>query len=105
MKNTTTVKVYDYADRYQLPPSNLQKYIEWLQNKLDKIPAEHRPSAQTEIYEVGDDTLNYSITYERPENKKEVISRLAAAQASAEAVRLRELAMLEALRRKYEPEV
>lgn len=105
---TNTVTIYDYEDAYKLPPSDLTEYIAWLQKKLNKIPAQYRPAARTEIYgcESNDSiSLNYTITYERPETKKEAIARMAADHASAEAVRFRELAMLEALRVKYEASV
>ena len=105
MKNIIRVVVYDYEVDKQSPPSGLAEYIEWLQSKLEEIPEEFRSTARTDIYgseSYGSGVLCYTIKYDRPETEKEREARENVDRLRAEALQRKELAMLEALRQKYE---
>ena len=105
MKKTVTETVYDTTlIKSPSPPQNLSEHIRWLTEKLESIPEQFRDAAKVEIEATSSydcPSLEYSISYERPETLAEKQNRIAKKTVISEATRLREIETLNRLKAKY----
>lgn len=105
MKKDTFVTVYtseQFDDDY--PPENALEFIEFLSNKINEIPVEYRNNAAIQLYSGRDHDVTFvsiRISYMRPETDEEEARREAEEREHNDAVRIRELRELAALREKY----
>lgn len=91
------------------PPEDPARFMAWFQERIDRIPAEHRQNAKIEFSSEGDYCGGHSphieITYLRPETDDQFASRVQreAQQAEFDARRKEhhERATLAALQAKY----
>ena len=74
MTDLITVEVYKHGYSEDIP-TRPHELMEFLQSKIDVIPAEFMESARIEIgldYEFGETHLGVKITYERPKTDEEL---------------------------------
>ena len=86
-------------------PGNLGDAIAWLQNFLEKVPAEYRDSAWIEISsydDYGSSIVDIEISYKRPPTEADKQQRLNEERERFEEVDARERLAYERLKKKYE---
>jgi len=98
-----------YQEQYggpDWPPEDAIKYIEWFSEKLASIPEEHRKNAKIELDSSGgyEDSsyVKIKIYYSREETDLEIQAREEKERFAREETKKRDLAMLSALKAKYE---
>ena len=99
-----TVKVYEHDCLEEELPEDLTEHIEWLKDKLKRMPAEFRKSAMVEIVATtqwGCGALEYTISYKRPETEEELAYAIREVQRKESEVEVKEIAELERLKAKY----
>lgn len=81
-KYPVRVTIYD-STRDLASPDNLNRFIEFLQNKKQEIPSEYRDNAQVEIesyVEYDSSYYSFKIYYHRPPTEEEIKKRKAQAE-------------------------
>jgi hypothetical protein len=95
--------VEQYDDGF--PPSSLAEFQGWLSEYINKIPVEHRRTAQVEIDSVGsfEDThyAKIRISYTRPMTDEERAQEQAQTKRAQAEIVAHELALLRGLKAKY----
>lgn len=88
--------------QHDFPSENLTDFIQWFQDKLDKIPPEYRDSATVDFSTYDDETnIRLQVSYLRPETKEESELRLKLEAERLNTLRQYELKQLEKLKAKY----
>jgi len=108
MKKQITVKIFD-QEQYggsDWPPGDAIKFVEWFTEKVSSIPEDHRKKAKIELdssngYE-GISYVRIKIHYNREETDLEMMAREEKERYAREETKRRDLAMLSALKAKYE---
>ena len=102
-ERTVIVKsVADYDDDW--PSCNLLEFINWLEERVDSIPAAYKDVARIHIEpsESHEGTYaNISVLYHRPETNDEVDERVLRDQEHRRSTERKEMELLEKLEAKY----
>ena len=92
--------------RKGLPPENLLKFNEWLQNKIQEIPVDYQGAAKINaITKLSSESKSYAameIVYQREETDTEKKKRIQREKVDEKRLRQNELTELKRLKAKYD---
>lgn len=103
-KTTEVVIFSSYEDDTDLIPESLCGFIDFWKSKLNIIPEEYRSAAKIEYCAESDWDVPYltvELSYQRPENKEEKMSRIEKENKIRSDIRQRDLQQLAELKEKY----
>lgn len=106
MMRVTVFSAEQYDSSFPCPRgTRLVEFERWLAGKISEIPEEYREQATIDLdTRYGHEDSSYvtvEIEYRRPETEGEASARLAKADAAARSLKDTELALLAALKKKY----